>query len=332
MKWLRKTKMKAESLKIVAFGGGNAMPKAVLTGLVKHDVDITTITSMVDNGGSTGQLRKDFDVLPPGDIRRHLLALSTAPKWKKDLFAFRFGHEEFGSGHVGHSFGNVFLAGLEKSLHDYKKVLDIAHDFLEVKGRCLPATIDKTQLMAELEDGTDAEGEDELDVPQKHDPKLKIKKIFLKPRAKAYPSAVEAVEKADAIVIGPGDLYTSSLPCFLPLGMKQAVKTSRSTKIFIAPPLTKLGETQGFLLQDFVYEVERYIGCKLDFVVYNTAKIEPERLREHTMKEPSQSVVVKADNDDDKFIGEDLLTDDEIAYDSSKLAKVIMRLAKSDKK
>ncbi|MBI2144755.1 YvcK family protein [Candidatus Woesearchaeota archaeon] len=318
------------TLKLVAFGGGNAMPKALLAGLTKLPVEITTVTSMVDNGGSTGQFRKDFNVLPPGDIRRHLLALSRAPQWKKDLFAFRFGHEVFDQGHRGHSFGNAFLAGLENSLRDYGKVLEIAHDFLEVHGRCLPATTDKINVYAELENGQTIEGEDEIDVPRKHNPSLKIKRIFVKPEATAYPQAVSAIKEADIIAIGPGDLYSSSLPCFLPQGITGAIKASKAKKILVCNAMTKLGETQGFTVEDFAAEAEKYAG-KLDYVLYNTKLPDAKRLEAHKKEEPAQLEPVRIGKglNAAKFIGKDLLKESgQVVYDSDKVAAAIMELAK----
>jgi len=316
-------------MKVVCFGGGNALPKAVLNGLKKYNIDITTVTSMVDSGGSTGQLRRDFNVLPPGDIRRHLIALSEAPKWKKDLFAFRFGHEDFGGGHIGHSFGNVFIAGLEYILRDYEKVLEIVHEFLEVKGRCLPATIEKTNLYAVLENGEIIEGEDEIDVPKKHDPNLRIREIFLKPKVRAYEKAIEAVKNSEAIVIGPGDLYSSILPCFLPEGMNEAIKESEAKKIFICPPLTKLGETNDFSVLDYTEQVEKYIKCELDFVIYNNKIPSEEKIRKYREKESWVYGVVKINSglDDRKFIGADLLaSSDDIVYDADNVAKLIIRI------
>ncbi len=316
-------------MKIVCFGGGNALSKAVLVGLKNYEVDITTITSMVDSGGSSGKLRKELNVLPPGDIRRHLLALSNAPQWKKDLFSFRFGSEDFGSGHVGHPFGNIFIALLEYILKDYEKVLEIVHQFLEVRGKCLPSTIEKTTLYAILENGEIIEGEDEIDVPKKHNPKLKIKEIFLKPQVKAYDKAIEAIEESDAIIIGPGDLYSSILPCFLPIGMKDAISKSSAKKIFICPPLTKIGETNGFSVLDFSKEVEKYIGCSLDFVIYNNSLPHVERLMKYKAKESWVEDVVKINENLDErvFIGENLLAStEEIVYDANKVSKIIMRL------
>ena len=316
-----------DKMQVVCFGGGNALPKAVLPGLKNYDLCITTVTSMVDSGGSTGALRKMYNILPPGDIRRHLLALSDAPEWKKQLFAFRFGEENFGEGHKGHVLGNVFIAALEYYLKDYTKILEIVHDFLEVKGRCLPATIDKTHLYAVLENGQIIEGEDEIDVPKNHDPTLRIKKIFSKPEAKVYGPAVEAVREADVILIGPGDLYSSILPCFLPKGMKEAIQQAKGKKIFISPLMTKKGETHGFRLMDFVEEVENYIGCKLDYIIYNT-KVPPKEKIEAFLAEEKylQEMVLGDEGLDDRFIGRDLLVEDKILHHPEKLARTILEI------
>ena len=267
--------------KIVCFGGGNAMPKAILSELKKYPVQITAVNSMADNGGSTGQLRKDFNVLPAGDIRRHLLALSDAPNWKKELWNFRFGGEVFDGGHKGHNFANAFIGGLEHILKDYSKVLKISHEFLEIKKhRALPATIEKTQLAAKLENGRMIFGESEIDIPKKHNPKLKIKKVYLKPKVKAYPPILKALKNADLIVIGPGDLYSSLLPCFLPKEMKNAIQKSNAKKILVCNTMNKSGETNNFSVSDFADETEKYLGCALDFVIYNRQKVSLKRIKE----------------------------------------------------
>jgi len=317
--------------KIVCFGGGKAMTKAVLTPLKKYPVMITGITSMVDNGGSAGQLREDFNVLPPGDIRRHVLALSDAPQWKKDLWVFRFGHEVFDGGHKGHVFANAFMAGLEHNLKNYAKALDVIHEFMEVdkKHRALPATVDKTQIYAELENGKIIKGEDEIDVPIKHDPKLKIKKVYLEPKVKAYSKALEAVEKADLITIGPGDLYSSLIPCFLVKGMKEAFKKSKAKKIFIVNIMTKLGETNNFSVADFIREAEKYMDTELDYVIYNDQAPSKERLDRFKNEESAVIDLVKVDNGlaKKKFIAGDLLLKNgPIIHDPEKLVKTIMSL------
>ncbi len=315
--------------KIVCFGGGNAVPK-LIEELKKYPIQITGVTSMVDNGGSTGQLREDFNVLPPGDIRRHILALSDAPKWKKELFKFRFGREEFAGGHKGHNFANVFIAGLEYILKDYRKVLKIVHEFMEVKKhKALPATIDKVQLVAELENGEIVEGEDEIDVPKKHDPKLRIKKLYLKPQARIFPPTKKAILEADLLTFGPGDLYSSVIPCFLPEGMSQAIKRSKAKKVYICNAMTKLGETNNFSVLDFANEIEKYLNCQLDFVIYNIEIPDQQRIQEYKKTEPLLLDLVKINPglDKKKFIGKNLLVKSgPIVHDFKKVAKILMRL------
>lgn len=318
-------------MNIICFGGGNAMPKAVLPGLKKHGLNITTVTSMVDNGGSTGQLRKDFNVLPPGDIRRHFIALSQAPSWKKELFAFRFGHEEFGGGHKGHSFGNVFIAGLEYVLKDYEKTLEIVHDFLEINGKCLPATIQKTQVHAILENGQTVEGEDEIDVPKKHNASLRIEKVFLNPAVEAYKPVLGAIDEADMILIGPGDLYSSLLPCFLPAKIANHAQTTKAKKVFVCPAMTKIGETGGFSVKTFADEVEKYLGCSLDYVIYNSTAPDRKRVDDYKKEDSSVDELVMVDRNLDtrKFIGADILSNSgPIIHDSDKLANIVLKLVR----
>lgn len=315
--------------KVVCFGGGNAIPKTILMPLKKYPVDITSITSMVDNGGSTGQLRTDFNILPPGDIRRHILALSEAPDWKKEFWQFRFGHEMFDGGHKGHSFSNAFIAGLEYNLKDYGKVLEVINEFMEVKGKALPATIEQTQIYAELENGEIAKGEDEIDVPQKHDPNLKIKRVYLEPEVEAYQPSLDAVTETDLITIGPGDLYSSTIPCLLMKGMKETFKKTKAKKILVCNTMTKLGETNDFTVSDFASEMEKYMDCSLDFVIYNSEIPSKERVDEYKKEELGILEPVKVDKklDDKKFVGTNILEENgPIVYNPDKLAKLIMSL------
>jgi len=315
--------------RIICFGGGNGVPK-LMAELKKYSLKICGVNSMVDNGGSAGQLRRDFDVLPPGDIRRHILALSEAPKWKKFLFEFRFGKEEFEIGHKGHNFANVFFAGLEVFFRDYKKVLKIVYEFMEVKKNCkaLPATLDKVQLMAELENGQIIEGEAEIDVPKKHNPNLKIKRLFLNKKAKIFSETKKEILKADLIVIGPGDLYSSLIPCFLIKGTKEAIKKSGAKKIFVANLMTKLGETNGFSLLDFTKEIERYLKEKLDLVIFNNFFPQKKEIENYKKKHPELLEMVKIPKNlpKEKFIGKNLLLKGKIEHDFKKLAKIIVKI------
>lgn len=320
--------MKAK--KIVCFGGGNAVPRVVLEPLKQYPLEITAVTSMTDDGGSTGQLRRDFGVLPPGDIRRHILALSDAPEWKKRLWSFRFGSEEFEGGHRGHNFGNIFLAGLEKSMKNYDEALQKCCRFMEVskKHRALPATLTKTTLCAKLADGTTIEGESEIDVPKRHDAKTPIAKIFLRPNAKANKVVIAAIENADALVFGPGDLYSSTLACFLPVGIKTAIGKSKAKKILIVNILNKHGETDGFSVVDFARAVERYIGTGLDAVLYNNHAIDKEVFAR--TKREDRSVLREPEFDGtlerEKFIGGNLVKRGAAAHDPKKTGEMVWKL------
>lgn len=318
---------------IVCFGGGNAMPNAVLYELKKYPVQITTVASMVDNGGSTGQLRKDFGVLPPGDIRRHLLALSSAAKWKKNLWNFKFGSEDFGGGHKGHNFANIFLTGLEHTIKNYDEVLKIAHNFLEIEQhQILPATVERVHLLAVLENKEIIYGESEIDIPKKHNSDLKIKKIYLKSKARAHPAVLKTLKtlkKTDLISIGPGDLYSSLLPCFLPNEISGAMAKSKAKKVLICNTMTKPGETNDFSVLDFVNETEKYIKCELDLVIYNKQLISLNKIKRCQKENPLILKMVRVDNelDKNKFIKTRILDKKELViYDSSKLVKLIMSL------
>lgn len=315
-------------IRIVCFGGGNAMPKAVLEPLKKYPVKLFSITSMVESGGSSGSLREDLNILPPGDVSRQLVALSDAPKWKKELFLMRFGKEEFPGGHIGHRFGTVFIAGLEYLLKDFKKALKIAHNFLEIKEhQALPATIAHAHVWAILANGKRIKGEDEIDVPKIHNGNLKLKKIYLKPKVRAYPKTLEAVRKAELIIFGPGDLYSSIIPCFLPEGMKEVIQKSKGKKVFICNLMTKYGETNNFTVLDFVKEIERYLDSQVDYVIYNNF-IPPQKIiKKYKNKHPELLDLVEVGKNlqKGKFIGRNLLQKNSIEHHPQKLVKFIIQ-------
>lgn len=320
--------------KIVCFGGGSGIPKLLLEPLNALDIDLVAVTSMVDNGGSTGALRKEFNVLPAGDIRRHLLALSEAEEWKKKLWNFRFANDiEISPLHKGHNFANVFIGGLEYLLGDYEKALAICHDFLKVKGKALPATLDKVQVIAELEDGSLAEGEDEIDLGQNHNRNLQVKRAYLEPSGRAYEKAVEEVKTADAVIIGPGDMYSSLVPCFLTEGWKEAMAQTQAKKIFICPAMTKIGETQGYSIKKFADIIEEYIGTKLSFVLYNTNISQTERIERYKEEMKEEFILappaIDANLDKNKYIGADLLLEEgEMKYDKQKLLAILKKIIK----
>jgi uncharacterized cofD-like protein len=317
---------------IVCFGGGNGITK-YLIGPLKKEFRIVAATSMVDSGMSAGQLRQDLGVLPPGDMVKQLAAVSDAPDWKVKLWKKRFGREQFLAGHVGHTFGNLFLAGIENITGDFLKALREAELFLELgRHRAYPATVDNVQLCAELENGEIIVGEDEIDEPRKHDPNLKIRRVFLEPEAKAFKPLLKEIAAAKIIVLGPSDFYSSLVPCLLPQGITKALAKSRAKKIFIANTVTESGETDGFAIEDFVSNLEKYMGCPFDRVIMQDPPVSNGMLLEWRKKNQNiaGSVACRGTLDEKKFIKTDILMPGgEFGYDSQKIKKTIIKLLKN---
>ncbi|MEK7147138.1 MAG: gluconeogenesis factor YvcK family protein [Patescibacteria group bacterium] len=267
--------------KIVVIGGGTGV-FTVLTGLRKHFSDLTAVVTMSDDGGSTGILREEFGILPPGDVRRSLVALArTDNEVLAQLFNYRF---EEGAGLTGHSFGNLMLTALERLTGSFDLAVKEAGRILSIQGRVLPVTLKNAKLYAELENGKVVRGETNIDIP-KYDSGSAIKKIWLKPRAVVNPEVSAAILGADAVLIGPGDLYTSLIPNFLVKGMSDVLKKSRAKKIYFVNVMTKYGETHGFKASDFLNVLERYLGRGiLDFVVVNVKKPGWSRLKNYVQE------------------------------------------------
>lgn len=307
---------------IVVIGGGTGT-FMVLSGLKKYPVNLSAIVTMADDGGSSGVLRDEYGVLPPGDIRRALVVLSGADKSLRDLFTYRFKK----GGFAGHSFGNIFLSALESTTGDFRTAVKKAHEILNVQGEVIPVTLTDTRLFAELENGEIIKGESNIDVP-KHNPELKIKKVFLKPRAKGNIDAIKAIGKADLIVIGPGDLYTSIIPNLLVTGIKEAVKKSKAKKVYVVNLMTKWGETNGFNASDFISILESYLGEGiLDFIITNKEKPTPSRLTYYKKKD--KALFVKPDLKTSKLISLRLLAKGKfIRHSRSKLARTLIRCLK----
>jgi len=307
---------------VVTIGGGTGT-YTILSALKKYNVKLSAIVSMYDDGGSTGRLRDEYGVLPPGDIRRSLIALSSADSKLRELFDFRFKSGQL----KGHNFGNLFLTALEKMSGSFYDAVKTASSVLDVRGDVLPVTLDDVRLYAELENGKIISGEKNIDIP-KHNPRLKIKKIFTKPKARVNKDALLAIQNADAIIIGPGDLYTSILPNFLVSGIASAVVKSKAKKIYTCNLMTKRGETNGYKVNNFIESVEKYLGSfSLDYILVNTKKPSPERLRKY-IKENAELVSIKSKfNHDKRLIKGNLMTNKGlIRHDQKKLGKIIMKL------
>lgn len=310
--------------KIVVIGGGTGS-FTVLRGLKKYDVKLTAIVSMTDDGGSTGKLRDEQGVLPPGDIRRCIVALSESTLLMKDLFNYRFNK----GGLEGHSFGNLLITALKDITGSDNKAIKEACKLLSIKGNVLPVTLDDCRLCAELEDGQIIFGETNIDMP-KHNGNLKIKRIFLNKKAKANKDAEKAIKNADLIVIGPGDLYSSILCNFLISDIKESVAKSKAKKIYVCNLMTKFGETNGFKVSNFIKEIEKYLGKGVvDYIFVNNATFNPSLLKKYE-EEKDFPVIIDYKNLKswkNKLISSDFITKPNlIRHDTSKLAKEIMRL------
>lgn len=310
---------------IVVIGGGTGT-FTVLSGLKKYPhLNLVAIVSMADDGGSTGVLREEFGILPPGSVRPALIALSHAEKYVADLFQFRFANGQL----AGHNLGNLLITALAQKYGDFEKAIEIAGKILNIKGQVIPSTLDNAKLCARLEDGTIIKGETNIDIP-KHNPNLKIEKVWLEPPCKANPKALKAIKKADLIVIGPGDLFSSVIPNMLAKGLVATLKKSKAKKVYVCNMMTKLGETNGFTGLDFVDTIEKYIGQKvLNFVIFNTKKPQDYRIKKYEKEGAKFVTFNEADIEKRglKVISGNLLRPKGfIRHDPKKLAKVILSL------
>ncbi len=257
-----------DRLRVVTIGGGTGQ-FTVLTGLKKYpELDITAIVSMADDGGSTGILRDEYGVLPPGDIRQCLVALSEADTELRELFSFRF---KGGSLH-GHSFGNVFLAALEQMTGSFVEGLDRVGQILKIRGAVLPVTLDKVRLVTELGTGKKVAGQHNLEaffLPSQD----KVVRMRYDKTARPNPKVLDAIAKADLIVVGPGSFYTSLVPLFIVPSVGRALRKAKGKKVYVANLINKFGQTEGWSVHDHVRELEGWIGGPtFDTVLYSTTK------------------------------------------------------------
>lgn len=324
---------------IVTIGGGTGS-FTLLSGLKKYSVNLSAIVSMVDDGGSTGVLRDELGVLPPGDVRQCLVALSDSPKKLRELINYRFEEGKL----KGHSFGNLFLSALEKISGDFLKAVDLASRVLNVKGEVIPVTSQDTDLYIELKNGKILKGEHEVNVSHSIE-RAGVKKYYLHPKAKANPKALKKIREADVIVIGPGNHYCSVLPNLAVEGVNQAVVKSKAKVILNCNLVNKKGHTEKFTLDDYADAINNALGKeRIDFVTYNTKPPNKKLIQSYKRKGENLIVFEKKARIKRKYkvIQADLLSSrvpvysdhDAISFvrslirhDSDKLAKVIMMIA-----
>lgn len=302
------------------------MPMALLSELKKYPVKITVISAVLDSGGSSGRIRRDYNVVSFGDLRRAFLELSDFNPFIRKVLNYRFEDGEF----QGHNLGNLLMLAFYLNVdRSYGETFRKVNSLLRKDFRIYPSTaFSSAELHAILENGEHIAGETNIDVP-KHDPNLKIKELFLTPKAKVCPHSAEALEDADAIIIGPGDIYSSLVQILLVDGISQAVKRSKAKKIYICNTMNKNGESNGFTVCDFVAEIEKYLKNDLDYVIYNKKMIPASKYSEINRKHPELLSMVEIDKDldDRKFIGKNLILAENNPIHSPKiLVKTVMDL------
>lgn len=252
----------------VAIGGGTGL-SSLLRGLKEHTTNITAIVTVADDGGSSGRLRQELGVLPPGDFRNCLAALANDEALLTQLFQYRFGQSTVD----GHSLGNLFITAMSSITGDFERALEESSKVLAVRGRILPSTLENVTLCADLKDKAVALGGGRVVEGESQIPKagLPIERVFLRPdRVRAYPGAVQAILAADLIVIGPGSLYTSVLPNLLIEDITKAIHASRAAKVYVCNMAIQTGETDDYDVAAHVAALERHIGPGLfDYVLAN---------------------------------------------------------------
>jgi uncharacterized cofD-like protein len=279
---------------------------------------------VLDSGGSSGKLRKEFDIISPGDVRRAFVELCFFSDKEKDLLNFRFPKGELSE----HTLGNLFFAAMYLKEKSYRPVFEKMNSYLLGTHRILPSTIHKADLIAVLENGQKIIGEMNIDCPQ-HDTNLKIKELYLEPEVHACPQTVRRIKEAYMVVIGPGDIYSSLMQVLLVKGTAETIKEVKAKKVYICNIMTKKGESNNFHVIDFVKEIEKCLKCELDYVIYNNKMPSEERLSTYKQKHPELLEMVKFDDlpKGKKYIGADLLLEEgSLAHDSDKLAKILLSL------
>jgi uncharacterized cofD-like protein len=317
--------------KITVIGGGTGT-FVVLSGLKNYSLDLSVVVSMMDSGGSTGRLRDQLGILPPGDLRQCLVALSDAPILWRKLFLYRFEKGDL----EGHNFGNIFLAALEKVSNSYNEAIETVSYVLKTKGKVIPVTFDKLHLVAEYENGNKVTGESMID--ENHLEKSRIKKAYLQPQGKVNPWAIKSIEESDFIVIGPGDLYTSIIPVLLVDGVSQAIKKSRAKIVYIMNLMTKSGQTTNYKATDHLKDLVNYMGRGPDYILINNSNISPDVLAiyerynevkvENDLDKNGYKIVEKdlLDNKKIEKVSADILYRSILRHDSEKVAQELKKI------
>ncbi|AEH50480.1 gluconeogenesis factor YvcK family protein [Pseudothermotoga thermarum] len=312
-------------MKVVAIGGGTGL-SVLLRGLKKYDLDISALVAVTDEGGSSGRLRFELEIPPPGDVRNNIIALANDEDLMSQIFAYRF--VDNGSLHQ-HTVGNIIIAALTKMKGSFNEAVKLTCRILAIKGKVIPICDDLIRLVAKYDDGSQVVGE--TNITRK---KGRIISIQLDKPAKASEEALIELSNADLIVLGPGSLYTSVITNLLVEGVKETIALNkRAVKIYVANIMTQPGETHGYTVEDHVAEVERYLEKPLDFVIVNNGQ-PPAEVLESYLKEGAEPVKVLSKREN--YIFADLVQvihepndpRPKIRHNSEALANIIVEIAK----
>ena len=328
-------------MQVVAIGGGTGL-STLLRGLKPHVVPpaggsvlraaisrLTAIVTVTDEGGSSGRLRRDFGILPPGDIRNCLVALAEDEQLLTRLFSYRFSD---GRGLAGHSFGNLFLAALTHLTRDFTKAVRVSSEVLAVRGEIFPSTLSDVRLKAHLVNGRTLSGEARINQTP-----VRIRRLELVPRgSRALPEALAAIDAADLITLGPGSLYTSLIPNLLVRGIVPHIAQSRALKVFVANLMTQPGETRDFTAGDHLGAIWEHSGRQrlFDYVVLSSGTLPAGLLRRYALE---GAAPVVADRDRIRELGVQpvmapLLGESHVArHDPLRLARLLLRLTQEHK-
>ncbi len=306
--------------RIVVIGGGTGL-SVLLSGIKVYTNNITAVVTVTDTGGSSGRLRDELDILPPGDIRNCLVALADAEPLIRDLFQYRF---EEGEGLKGHSFGNLFITALSMVTGDFEKAIRESSKVLAIRGRVLPSTLDKITLVGEFADGTKAEGETNITEIRKA-----IKRISLRPaNCRATDEAIEAIKNSDLIIMGPGSLYTSILPNLLIKDISSAILEADAYRIFVINVMTQPGETEKYTASDHLRALISHTNPGMVDACFINTQVIPKAILDRYRLTDSYPVEVdwaKIREQGYEVVGAEILKfDTQVRHDPVKLAKAII--------
>jgi uncharacterized cofD-like protein len=309
-----------KALKIVAIGGGTGL-STLLRGLKKYSDDISAIVAMADSGGSTGKLRDEFDIPPPGDIRKCIAALAYDEDLISKIFNYRF--DKNLNSLSGHTLGNIWLTALTQQFGSFERAVELTSQIFFTSGQILPVTLEKAELVATYQDQSKIVGEDRIPRPGQQ-----INKIRYNKKTEAYPKAITAIDQADLILIGPGSLYTSIIPnLILPEISKAIDENKQAVKIYIANCSTERGETESFGIEEHIRAIRKQVKRELFEICLVNDKIIKKSVNDHVLGNINNITTNKNSIDGCRIVKADLINNKEPLYHNhQKLAQKIIEI------